>query len=63
LHLLTANTGSDQSMVDDGISSDAEEKRAKNEVIKNDQNYLMIIQDKKFFFSGFMISKDFPLIN
>lgn len=50
-------------MVDDGISSDAEEKRAKNEVIKNDQNYLMIIQDKKFFFSGFMISKDFPLIN
>ncbi|KAH7545714.1 hypothetical protein FEM48_Zijuj01G0123000 [Ziziphus jujuba var. spinosa] len=30
LHLLTANTGSDQSTVDDGISSDVEDKRAKN---------------------------------
>ncbi|KAK7245887.1 hypothetical protein RIF29_40741 [Crotalaria pallida] len=29
LQLLTANTGSDQSTVDDGISSDAEDKRAK----------------------------------
>lgn len=32
LHLLTANTGSDQSTVDDGISSDAEDKRAKSEL-------------------------------
>ncbi|XP_038880815.1 probable WRKY transcription factor 31 [Benincasa hispida] len=32
LHLLTANTGSDQSTVDDGISSDGEDKRAKNEL-------------------------------
>ncbi|CAN6552724.1 unnamed protein product [Malus baccata var. baccata] len=31
LHLVTANTGSDQSMVDDGTSSDrADDKRAKN---------------------------------
>ncbi|CAB4306135.1 unnamed protein product [Prunus armeniaca] len=30
LHLVTANTGSDQSMVDDGISSDVDNKRAKN---------------------------------
>ncbi|KAK7303331.1 hypothetical protein RJT34_14234 [Clitoria ternatea] len=30
LQLLTANTGSDQSTVDDGVSSDAEDKRAKN---------------------------------
>ncbi|XP_027351176.1 probable WRKY transcription factor 31 [Abrus precatorius] len=29
LQLLTANTGSDQSTVDDGVSSDAEDKRAK----------------------------------
>ncbi|KHN33008.1 WRKY transcription factor 6 [Glycine soja] len=29
LQLLTANTGSDQSTVDDGVSSDAENKRAK----------------------------------
>ncbi|KAG2688358.1 hypothetical protein I3843_09G093500 [Carya illinoinensis] len=32
LHLLTANTGSDQSTVDDGISSDTEDKRAKTEL-------------------------------
>ncbi|KAF3451745.1 hypothetical protein FNV43_RR07841 [Rhamnella rubrinervis] len=32
LRLLTANTGSDQSTVDDGISSDVEDKRAKNEL-------------------------------
>ncbi|KAK8575438.1 hypothetical protein V6N13_033325 [Hibiscus sabdariffa] len=33
LHLLTANnTGSDQSTVDDGVSSDVEDKRAKNQV-------------------------------
>ncbi|GMI72715.1 hypothetical protein like AT1G62300 [Hibiscus trionum] len=33
LHLLTANnTGSDQSTVDDGVSSDAEDKRVKNEM-------------------------------
>lgn len=36
LHLLTANAGSDQSTVDDGVSSDhMEDKRAKNEVIIN----------------------------
>lgn len=29
---MTANTGSDQSTVDDGMSYDAEDKRAKNEV-------------------------------
>ncbi|OVA03405.1 DNA-binding WRKY [Macleaya cordata] len=33
LNLLTANTGSDQSMVDDGISPNAEDKRAKSELI------------------------------
>ncbi|XP_022716131.1 probable WRKY transcription factor 31 [Durio zibethinus] len=32
LHLLTAKAGSDQSMVDDGVSSDMEDKRAKNEL-------------------------------
>ncbi|XP_018849815.1 probable WRKY transcription factor 31 [Juglans regia] len=32
LHLLTANTGSDQSTVDDGVSSDAEDRRAKAEL-------------------------------
>ncbi|KAG6639044.1 hypothetical protein I3843_10G071000 [Carya illinoinensis] len=32
LHLLTANNGSDQSTVDDGISSDAEDRRAKAEL-------------------------------
>ncbi|XP_031274949.1 probable WRKY transcription factor 31 [Pistacia vera] len=32
LHLLTANTGSDQSTVDDGVSSDMEDKRAKTEL-------------------------------
>ncbi|OMO64834.1 DNA-binding WRKY [Corchorus olitorius] len=32
LHLLTANAGSDQSTVDDGVSSDMEDKRAKNEL-------------------------------
>lgn len=38
LNLLTTNTSSDQSSVDDGISSNMEDKRAKNEVtllIKN----------------------------
>lgn len=30
---MTANTGSDQSTVDDGMSCDAEDKRAKIEVI------------------------------
>ncbi|CAK7351435.1 unnamed protein product [Dovyalis caffra] len=30
LHLLTANTRSDQSTVDDGVSSDADDKRSKN---------------------------------
>ncbi|KAK6918843.1 WRKY domain [Dillenia turbinata] len=34
LHLLTANTSaSDQSMVDDGISPNSEDKRAKNELV------------------------------
>ncbi|KAI3456480.1 hypothetical protein Pfo_013143 [Paulownia fortunei] len=32
LQLVTANTGSDQSTVDDGMSYDAEDKRAKNEL-------------------------------
>ncbi|KAH9608412.1 hypothetical protein KSS87_023025 [Heliosperma pusillum] len=32
LHLLTTNTGSEQSTLDDGATSDAEEKRAKNEL-------------------------------
>ncbi|KAL5840393.1 hypothetical protein ACOSQ4_013001 [Xanthoceras sorbifolium] len=32
LHLLTANTGSDQSTVDDGVSSDMEDKRGKSEL-------------------------------
>ncbi|XP_058220308.1 probable WRKY transcription factor 31 [Rhododendron vialii] len=32
LHLLTANTSSDQSMVDDGISPNSDEKRAKTEL-------------------------------
>ncbi|KAL6975688.1 hypothetical protein U1Q18_024483 [Sarracenia purpurea var. burkii] len=32
LHLLTANTSSDQSMVDDGISQNSEDKRAKAEL-------------------------------
>ncbi|KAF7139827.1 hypothetical protein RHSIM_Rhsim06G0164400 [Rhododendron simsii] len=32
LHLLTANTSSDQSMVDDGISPNSDEKRAKTEM-------------------------------
>ncbi|KAJ4703926.1 WRKY family transcription factor [Melia azedarach] len=32
LHLLTANTGSDQSTVDDGASSEKEDKRAKSEL-------------------------------
>ncbi|KAL8107732.1 putative WRKY transcription factor 31 [Apium graveolens] len=34
LHLLTANAGSDQSTVDDGVSSNAVDKRAKNELIQ-----------------------------
>ncbi|KAI4378271.1 hypothetical protein MLD38_015771 [Melastoma candidum] len=33
LDLLTRNTSSDQSMVDDGISPNTEEKRAKNEMV------------------------------
>lgn len=33
LRLLTTNTGSDQSTIDDGTSSDAEDKRAKNELV------------------------------
>ncbi|KAK9715018.1 hypothetical protein RND81_06G136900 [Saponaria officinalis] len=33
LHLLTTNTGSDHSTIDDSASSDAEEKRAKNELV------------------------------
>ncbi|KAL0286191.1 UNVERIFIED_CONTAM: WRKY transcription factor 6 [Sesamum angustifolium] len=32
LQLVTANTGSDQSTVDDGMSPDAEDKRARNEL-------------------------------
>nr|AFX83940.1 WRKY super family protein [Hevea brasiliensis] len=32
LHLLTANTGSDQSTVDDGVSSDVDDKRSKSEL-------------------------------
>ncbi|MBA0811208.1 hypothetical protein Gohar_003132 [Gossypium harknessii] len=32
LNLLTANAGSDQSTVDDGVSSDVDDKRVKNEV-------------------------------
>ncbi|KAI7731543.1 hypothetical protein M8C21_022299 [Ambrosia artemisiifolia] len=32
LHLQTGNTSSDQSVVDDGISSNSEDKRAKNEL-------------------------------
>ncbi|WOG85344.1 hypothetical protein DCAR_0104532 [Daucus carota subsp. sativus] len=34
LHLLTANAGSDQSMVDDGVSSNVVDKRAKNELVQ-----------------------------
>ncbi|XP_062088305.1 probable WRKY transcription factor 31 isoform X1 [Humulus lupulus] len=34
LHLLTANTGSDQSTVDDGVSSDVEDKLSKNKVAR-----------------------------
>ncbi|KAF2303703.1 hypothetical protein GH714_021356 [Hevea brasiliensis] len=34
LHLLTANTGSDQSTVDDGVSSDVDDKRSKSEVVQ-----------------------------
>ncbi|XP_065878188.1 probable WRKY transcription factor 31 [Euphorbia lathyris] len=34
LHLLTANTGSDQSTVDDGVSSDVDDKRSKNELVQ-----------------------------
>ncbi|KAJ8761310.1 hypothetical protein K2173_001366 [Erythroxylum novogranatense] len=34
LRLLTANTGSDQSTVDDGVSSDVDDKRSKNELAK-----------------------------
>ncbi|XP_044495409.1 probable WRKY transcription factor 31 [Mangifera indica] len=34
LRLLTANTGSDQSTVDDGVSSDMEDKRAKTELVQ-----------------------------
>ncbi|GAB4859445.1 hypothetical protein Ancab_010911 [Ancistrocladus abbreviatus] len=33
LNLLTTNTSSDQSMVDDGISPNTEDKRAKNELV------------------------------
>ncbi|GFP79570.1 WRKY transcription factor 6 [Phtheirospermum japonicum] len=34
LHLLTtANTGSDESIIDDGVSSNSEEKRSKNEMV------------------------------
>ncbi|KAJ8764617.1 hypothetical protein K2173_006699 [Erythroxylum novogranatense] len=33
LNLLTTNTSSDQSIVDDGISSNTEDKRAKNELV------------------------------
>ncbi|KNA25077.1 hypothetical protein SOVF_009720 [Spinacia oleracea] len=33
LHLLTTNTGSDQSTVDDGATSDAEDKKTKNELV------------------------------
>ncbi|XP_071726048.1 WRKY transcription factor 6-like [Rutidosis leptorrhynchoides] len=32
LHLVTGNTSSDQSVVDDGISSNSDDKRAKNEL-------------------------------
>ncbi|MBA0839669.1 hypothetical protein Goarm_005374 [Gossypium armourianum] len=32
MNLLTANAGSDQSIVDDGVSSDVDDKRVKNEV-------------------------------
>ncbi|KAL8130161.1 hypothetical protein V2J09_019316 [Rumex salicifolius] len=32
LHLLTTNTGSDQSTMDDGVSSDAEDKKSKTEL-------------------------------
>ncbi|XP_050214293.1 probable WRKY transcription factor 31 isoform X2 [Mercurialis annua] len=41
LHLLTANTGSDESMVDDGVSSEVDDKRSKSEVDlqrMNDEN-------------------------
>ncbi|KAF5728571.1 WRKY family transcription factor [Tripterygium wilfordii] len=38
LHLLTANTGSDQSTVDDGVSSDVDDKRAKNELAQLQTN-------------------------
>lgn len=33
LHLVTANTCSDHSIVDDGLSPDSDDKKAKNEVI------------------------------
>ncbi|CAA0808580.1 Probable WRKY transcription factor 42 [Striga hermonthica] len=32
LHLLTANTGSDESIVDDGVSFNSEDKKSKNEM-------------------------------
>lgn len=41
LHLLTGNTSSDQSMVDDGISPNSDEKRAKKEV-KIEMLYLRV---------------------
>ncbi|WCJ20205.1 WRKY family transcription factor [Euphorbia peplus] len=34
LHLLTANTGSDQSTVDDGVSSDVDDKRSKTQLVQ-----------------------------
>nr|QCV57295.1 WRKY transcription factor [Fagopyrum tataricum] len=34
LHLLTTNTGSDESTMDDGVSSDAEDRKSKTELAK-----------------------------
>lgn len=42
LHLQTGNTSSDQSVVDDGISPNSEDKRAKNEVIV--ENFDLILR-------------------
>lgn len=42
MNLLTTNTGSDHSMVDDEASTNSEEKRAKSEVNKSNPNRIFI---------------------
>lgn len=46
LHLLTANTSSDQSVVDDGISPNSEDKRSKTEVRLTLFVFLMHVLDR-----------------